>query len=255
MIYTFESGSQGNPPVLFLHGGGLSSRAWEPVISLLGEFHCLAPDLPEQGRSREIPYSIEGSANAVAEIIHQRVSGGKAHIVAHSLGGPVAFTLLRLAPELVLSTLISGCSGQVPRWMARVGIWSLWSVKLFKPETLIQATLRQQNIPQKYEDLVREDLRIGMDPGFSRRYMSELADWQLPERVDTPLQLVVGEKEARAAFGFARGYLKRFTSARGVAVPGMGHAWCLQDPDLFAAMVRAWVTGQTMPEGFKRLAA
>jgi pimeloyl-ACP methyl ester carboxylesterase len=255
MLFTFEAGQNESTPIVFLHGGGLSSRAWEPVIERLPEFHCLAPDLPQQGRSRAIPYSIEGSARGVAEIIRQRVPGGQAHIVAHSLGGPVAFTLLRLAPELVLSTLITGGSGQVSPWMARIGIWSLWSVKLFKAETLINATLRQQSIPEEYAPLIREDLRAGLDLDFNRRYMLELASWRLPEQVVTPLQLVVGEKEPKAARGFARAFLRAFPAARGAIVPGMGHAWNLQDPALFARMVRAWVTGGGVPAEFQPLAA
>jgi pimeloyl-ACP methyl ester carboxylesterase len=86
-----------------------------------------------------------------------------------------------------------------------------------------------------------------------RRYMTDLSTWQLPERIKSPLLLVVGEKEVKAAFGFARGYLKQFPNARGVVAPNAGHIWSLQNPQLFAALVRAWVTGEALPAGFMPL--
>jgi pimeloyl-ACP methyl ester carboxylesterase len=36
-------------PIVFLHGGGLSARSWEPIVVRLPEFHCLAPNLPGHG--------------------------------------------------------------------------------------------------------------------------------------------------------------------------------------------------------------
>ena len=39
-----------------------------------------------------------------------------------------------------------------------------------------------------------------------------------------------------------------FYSCMAVA-PGAKHAWCLQFPDLFAALLRAWVTDKPLPEG------
>ncbi len=82
MLFTRESGNPDNPAIVFLHGGGLSSKSWLPVMERLPEFYCLSPDLPEQGQSKEIPYSIDRSAEEVVEIIRQKVPVKKAHLVA-----------------------------------------------------------------------------------------------------------------------------------------------------------------------------
>jgi pimeloyl-ACP methyl ester carboxylesterase len=86
-----------------------------------------------------------------------------------------------------------------------------------------------------------------------RHYMGELGSWQMPEAISQPLLMVVGEKEMKAARGIARGYLKRYPGAKGVVAPGASHAWCLQFPDLFAELVRRWVTDKPLPEGFGKL--
>ena len=49
-LYVHEAGDSGAPPIVFLHGGGLSGRMWQPQLATLTDFHCLAPDLPEHGR-------------------------------------------------------------------------------------------------------------------------------------------------------------------------------------------------------------
>ena len=60
MLYTHQSGSPISPAVVFLHGGGLSSQMWQPVIERLPEFCCLAPDLPEHGHSRGLaPFDLD----------------------------------------------------------------------------------------------------------------------------------------------------------------------------------------------------
>jgi pimeloyl-ACP methyl ester carboxylesterase len=252
MLFTRESGNPNSPAVVFLHGGGLSSKSWLPVMERLDDFYCLAPDLPEQGQSKAIPYSINGSADGVAEIIRQKVPGKKAHLVALSLGGPVALTLLRTTPELIDHVILSGSSGHFSRWLAELGKSTIWMYRLYKRDYLVKATIKQQGIPDQYADLLREDLYQSISPDFMRHYMTDLALWELPQRVDSPLLLVVGEKELKASFGISRGYLKRYPGSCGVVAAQMGHAWCLQSPELFAGMVRAWVTGQPLPAGLEK---
>ncbi len=252
MLFTRESGSPTNPAIVFLHGGGLSSKSWLPVMERLEDFYCLAPDLPEQGQSKDIPYSINGSAQAVEEIIRQKVPGGKSHLVALSLGGPVALTLLRTSPQLVDHVILSGSSGHFPTWLAKLGASTVWMYKLFSKNYLVKATIKQQGIPEQYVDLLREDLYQSIAPDFMRRYMVDLGMWQLPERIESPLLIVNGGKEQKAAFGISRGYLKRYPGACGAVAAGMGHVWCLQSPDLFAAMVRSWIKNQALPPGLEK---
>src|SRR5262245_31387120 len=54
-------GTRGRPPVVFLHGGGLTARTWDLVcLALRDSFHCLAPDQRGHGDSEwspELDYS------------------------------------------------------------------------------------------------------------------------------------------------------------------------------------------------------
>jgi pimeloyl-ACP methyl ester carboxylesterase len=86
-LFVRESGPTAAPTVVLLHGGGVSGWMWDRCTSLLDDFRCLVPDLPEHGGSRGIkPFTIEDSARRVVELIRSRVPGGGALAAGHSLG-------------------------------------------------------------------------------------------------------------------------------------------------------------------------
>ncbi|BBB49737.1 alpha/beta fold hydrolase [Pelolinea submarina] len=253
ILFCRESGEKQQETILFLHAGGLSGKSWLPVMERLPEFHCLAPDLPGQGGSRGIPFSFEACVDGCVRLIHERVPNQKVHLAALSLGGPAAFSLLGKYPDLIDHVLISGCSGQIPAWQTRLAKSSLWTYRLFKPQTLARLTLQQQGIPVEYRALVEEDLAQSTDPNFMRPMLDALSRWELPHDISQPLLLVVGEKEPRAARRFTQHYLAKYPHASGLLAPGMRHAWSLQDPDAFAELLRAWLRDCPLPQGYQPL--
>ena len=67
-LFFEESGPEDAKTIVFLHGGGAAGWMWrEEVKALQSSYHCLLPDLPEQGRG-------VGRAlmNAVEEKIRER---------------------------------------------------------------------------------------------------------------------------------------------------------------------------------------
>jgi pimeloyl-ACP methyl ester carboxylesterase len=104
----YEEHGQGEP-LLLLHGGAVDARFFEHNVSALGErFHVISTDLWGHGRTpdREGPFSLESFAADVAEII-ERVAGGEAHVLGHSIGGAVALTLAMRRPELVRKLIVA----------------------------------------------------------------------------------------------------------------------------------------------------
>src|SRR5947207_13276038 len=110
-LYLREAGPADGPCIVFLHGLWLSSVMWQPQIERLSrEYYCLAPDLPEHGRSTDIGLlTPENSGRVVAELIRERTPRGRAHVVGLSLWGLVALGLLRDAPEVIDHLIVSGC--------------------------------------------------------------------------------------------------------------------------------------------------
>ncbi len=93
-----------SPGLVLLHGLWLSGSMWQPQIELLSdEYHCLAPDLPEHGRSTDIgPLTLDTtgqlqqpfcSARVCSELRSGRLHGGSrsgAHQPPRGLAEPSA---------------------------------------------------------------------------------------------------------------------------------------------------------------------
>ncbi len=247
-MYTFEAGPSNQPALVFLHGGGLSSKMWQPVMERLPEFHCLAPDLPEHGQNRDLAlFDLDDSARRIIDEVRQRIPGQKVHLIGLSLGGAVALDMIRLAPDLVDRSMVTGTSARLSKFLGWVSLSSLWMLRLYKPEKLVQMSAKQWGIPAEYSGIFHDDLIHSLSEDFNRRLMETLMNQQLPDAVQTPLLITVGEKETIPAKQAAHKLAQRYPNATARLVRGLGHVWALQNADLFAQVVRAWVQDTPLP--------
>jgi pimeloyl-ACP methyl ester carboxylesterase len=115
-----ESGEQGRPPVLLLHGWGASLymwRAWHAPLAAAGR-HVIAVDLPGHGLSDKPDdakvYRIESLAAAVQEIV-EREGMKEVDVVAQSMAGTIAIELAT-SPESRVRRMVlvnPACFGRV----------------------------------------------------------------------------------------------------------------------------------------------
>lgn len=97
------SGPQEGTPVILLHGFPLSRAIWTNVMVQMGnEVRVIAPDLRGHGASPapDVDYSVDLMADDVLALA-DKLGIDKFHLVGHSMGGYVAFSILRKAPERV----------------------------------------------------------------------------------------------------------------------------------------------------------
>src|SRR3954470_10195048 len=104
-------------PLLFLHGWGLSPRAYLPALrSLADRGHgIVAPSLPGFGRSdarREHDHSLYGVADHMIDALDALALPAALPVVAHSFGAGVSLRIAALRPDLISKlTLISPVGG------------------------------------------------------------------------------------------------------------------------------------------------
>jgi pimeloyl-ACP methyl ester carboxylesterase len=134
--------SEANPPMVFIHGWGGSSRYWESTAKSLGNcFDCLLYDMRGFGRSTkqgsqrslgnsptesveqtesqlipdssltaaELTYELETYAEDLAALL-DALHLNRVYINAHSMGASVATFFLNLFPERVEKSILT-CSG------------------------------------------------------------------------------------------------------------------------------------------------
>jgi pimeloyl-ACP methyl ester carboxylesterase len=245
-----ESGDPGSPVVVFLHGAGLSGRMWADHMATLTNFHCLAPDFPGCGMSNQIPWtSRNDAADHVAGLIKRRVPTGRAHVVGISLGGAVAHSLLARHSDLVDRVVIDG-SGVLPSWNNRLFLIGIAAIAPFLHTRAVIAALSRSvgQIPEAD----RAEIRVASRRDFWRSYADALGTRATRAEVDAACTtlLVAGEKETVVRqSNAALAALMAHTTAR--FVPGLGHGWLGSRMDLHLAMVEAWLTRETVPNGLQ----
>lgn len=269
-LYVQESGPETAPTIVFLHGGGGGGWMWQPQVEGLGDYHCLVPDLPEQGRSvDEKPFSIQDSAERIAALIRERAHGGRAHVVGLSEGAQVLVALLAAAPEVVERAILSsalvrpipGASLMTP---GLIRLAYRWSVPPFKNnEWWIRLNMKYAaGVPEAYYPQFRQTFRESTESGFTN-VVVENQRFRLPpglERVTAPTLIVVGKKEYAVMRQSARDLAAAIPGAQAYQVVHQQkmslaeeHNWNLTAPALFTQMVRAWVSGQELPEGLEAM--
>lgn len=87
-------------PVVLLHGVGLDSSMWEPVIGHLAR-RAVAVDLPGHGSRR--PLDVPATLAAFASDVLSRLPREPVHLIGFSLGALIALHIARFSPRRVRS--------------------------------------------------------------------------------------------------------------------------------------------------------
>ena len=96
-------------PLLVLHGWGMNSCAWKPVLNTLeSRYQLHLVDLPGNGFNNEVEArSMQDIVDQLSELIDQ-IGVDKIHIMGWSLGGLIAQALADKIPDKILSlTLVT----------------------------------------------------------------------------------------------------------------------------------------------------
>lgn len=251
-LFLRQFGERGSSrSILFLHGGGLSGAMWTDVAARLPEFHCLVPDLPGHGLSAGIaPLQLEDCTERLTDLIVSNTDKA-VHLVGLSLGGALALHLLKEKPALLERVVISGTSSGLSRAMAAVNSLNAPLYRFLPSEWLASILAKGMAIPARYRpQLVEAASKI--TPQTVKDMSRLLTEFELPDRSVPDLLVLVGELENSIAQKSSLQIMKRL-HAQGCVVPGAGHAWNYQFPDLFADVVRRWVVSEPLPSALQRL--
>ncbi|WP_194165209.1 alpha/beta fold hydrolase [Deinococcus terrestris] len=233
--------------ILCLHGGGLDARQWRGLRERLPEFGLLTPDLPGHGTRRGERLTLEGALQTALDVL----TGRPAHIVGHSMGGALALELARRHPAQVQSLLVSGTVGPLSPGQARL---MAWAARLpLPPGPALGLALRQFRIPEAEQPWVREALAPTLAPAWQADLVRLMVSLAPPEPSLVRTLVLVGALETRPARTGAARLARQLQTAPAWQVPGVGHVWNLEQPDLFAEVVRGWVRGGTLPDRLRPL--
>jgi len=245
-LHIEESGPVEGPTIVFLHGNGNSGRMWAGHMDHFSSYHCLAPDLPGFGRSNHLPWeSVTHAADAIADLIHTRVSARHANVVGLSLGGAIAHALLARHPGLLLRVVIDG-AGVLPSAANRLASLGVAAMSPFLHTAPVMDGLAKAF---GLDEGARADLMAASPRAFRRAFADASTMTICKDEVEasTPTLLVAGEKELKSVRVSNAALAHLMPAAEARCMCGRGHGWVGAEPELHMQMIEAWITHAPLP--------
>ena len=169
-----------------------------------------------------------------------------------SIGGAVALQVLHDEPHILDHLMMSGTSTRLPPYLGTLKRLDEQDLRLFNHDRLAEYLLQPYRIPRTYRNLLLADLRK-VEPVAMRHFVQEMTKIQLPREEQVPMLIAVGQQEAFDIKHAAYEMRRAIHCARGVLVPGVGHFWNLEAPDLFTMTLRAWIQNESLPPNLAQL--
>lgn len=214
------------PPVVLVHGLGLSAGVWEPHLTRLSEagFHALAPDLPGFGRSPgpRAGLSVHHAAEWLLRLA-DTLGLERAAWVGHSVGTQQVMRLAAEAPGRAAALVLAAPTGRAG-WHALRQPFGLAATALQEPPGLVTGVLR------------RYLLSPMATLGTWFRAMNHAAVLDAP-RIACPALLVVGERDAVVPERFVALLQRLIRDVETLRIPGASHAVALDPIDPFCDAV------------------
>lgn len=227
------------PPMVHLHGFGMSSRYLVPTAERLArEVHTVVPDLPGCGRSGRPahPQEIPDLAHDVAAFLDD-LGIARATLLGHSVGCAVVTEFARLHPErLDRAVLVSPAGGTHNQPLHRA-VGQLVHDSVREPVGLWPVALA---------DYARFGVRSTVDLFHT---LMQYASLDRLLELQIPTLAVVGDRDPLlpGPVQLKRVAGRSTTSALVVVVEGAAHAVNFSHPDQLATIIRRFLADEPIP--------
>jgi 2-hydroxy-6-oxonona-2,4-dienedioate hydrolase len=273
-VRVLEAGD--GPPLVLVHGSGMSASTWAPLIPYLGARRLIAFDLPGFGLSDAFDYSGRPlRAHAVAQLtsLLDALDLERVPIVGTSLGGMWALCLAVDAPDRVsaLASLgvpavaLPGMHGDpaftalstpfLRQLVARIGSPNVATTRRAMARGVI-GPRGAERAPDGFFEVVHEGMR---QPGFRTAMLSHmwlamrfgrprpenfLSEIEL-RQLRVPVLMIWGNEDPYGGPEIGQRACSLLPDAHLVVMPGR-HAPFLDDPERCGALIDELLRGQTM---------
>lgn len=253
-MHVVHDGQRQAPPLLLIHGSGVSGLTWGPVVPALAQHHhVIRVDLPGHGKSQPPPpsYDVSAQASRVASVLDD-LGLRRVTVAGHSSGGYIATALAEERPDLVGSLALISTGPSLDAFLPQPAllralsapplgplVWALRSDSMIR-KGLSATFARPVDIP---DDLIA-DVRGISYRSFStvlRRNTEYVAQRSVPERLallDVPVLVIFGGADPRYDPPSAHQY-DLVPTAHVEVLPGVGHVPMLEAPEATSTLLLA----------------
>jgi len=249
------SASGAGHPILFVHGYPLNRQIWKPQSDNLADFvYMIAPDLRGHGDSEPVPgpYSMDLLAedlNALLDVLEIRQ---KVILCGLSMGGYVALAFWRKYANRLRALILTATraapdspEAQADRDQAAAAVRKGGSELVIAgmlPRLLAPETLRKNPaLGEQIGAIMRSTSQAGIlgDLAGMRDRLDSRPD--LPN-IDLPTLVLHGQEDQIVPIQEARDMYAALPNARLHLIPRAGHLLNMEQPALFNAAIRSFIT-------------
>lgn len=255
-VHVRDEGPRDAPAIVLLHGFGSSLQTWDAwAAALRDRRRVLRIDLPGHGLSgpdSSGDYS-DARSHAILDALLDARGLSRVALVGHSIGGRIAWSYAAARPARVERLVLVAPDGfaspgfeygrapDVPAVLAAMR-WVL-------PRAALRANLEPAfGDPSRLTDaLVDRYHALLLAPGNRDAMLSRMRQTVLQDpvprlsRIDVPVLLLWGERDALIPPANAGDYLKALRHADLATLPGVGHVPQEESPAASARIVSDWL--------------
>lgn len=253
-----DPGATAKPVLVLVHAFPLGAQMWEPQFrGAFNGWRILAPDLRGFGgstdpRAEDAEPNIDEYAEDVAALVRE-VAGGPVVLCGLSLGGYVAFAVMRLTPGLVRALILADTRASADSLEARAGRKAMLNVlehdgpqgvaRDMMPR-LLGATTREHN--PDAEETVRLLIKR-QSPHAIRdavvRMMERPDSTALLATITAPTLVIVGDEDVLTPPAESEAMAAALPNASLVRISGAGHLSNLEQSMAFEASIEDFLAG------------
>lgn len=249
------------PPVVLIQGIGIGAAGWRPQMEALSpRFRCLAFDNRGFGESQPLAgeLTVELMADDVLALMDAQ-GWQSAHLIGHSLGGPIALYTARKARARVrsLSLLCTFASGAIPTrltpWLMWVGMRTRIGTRRMRRHAFLEIVMPPDVLASTDKDALAEQLAepfshdLADQPPVAMKQLGAMrradATPFLPELASIPTLVVSGAHDRIAPPYGGKALADGIPGARYVEIPDGSHGVTLQLPERINTLLLEHLNG------------
>jgi pimeloyl-ACP methyl ester carboxylesterase len=245
-VYYKETGPQGAPALLLLHGFGSSLQAWDDwSLKLEQKYRLIRLDLPGFGLTGASPANDYSEEKDLAILTHfvDKLGLEKFSVVGHSMGGKMAWSLAASQPERVQALVLMAPDGfpetkdigtkpyEVPAIMGLIKyVLPKYLVQKSIEPAFVQADALNDALVNRYFDMLRAP---GVRGAILERSNQTIYTDPVPrlKAIKAPTLLIWGEKDQMIPSTNAQSYANVLSNSTTVLIPKLGHLLQEEQPE------------------------
>jgi len=258
-VYYKETGPQGAPALLLLHGFGSSLQAWDEwSLKLEQTYRVIRLDLPGFGLTGASPANDYSEEKDLAILTHfaDKLGLEKFSVIGHSMGGKMAWSLAASQPERVQALVLMAPDGfpetkdigtkpyEVPAIMGLIKyVLPKYLVRKSIEPAFAQADALNDALVNRYFDMLRAP---GVRGAILERSNQTIYTDPVPplKAIKAPTLLIWGKQDQMIPSTNAQSYANVLSNSTTVLIPKLGHLLQEEQPEKGLTAVMQFLDGQ-----------